>query len=235
MAPADHKRYSTVPVLYSNVLFVIIVSLAIIIKVKPPTSHALYALSESAPQPPPPTGSMQLFVLNDKEEFVCHVRAEPPLHAAPAKLLVVSYTRDPSITGPGYEARSTLKPASPEDERKFGSFLGYMKDRQKTAVIKLNGQETLLYAHPRQPARGGVEMVIYAKKTQALPPAAASAPGTSSGVGGAALASTSALSAQKPKAAAAGAGGFLSNLLGKVSCDLCLSCELCLIAKIYIY
>lgn len=73
---------------------------------------------------------MKLFVLNQTEEFVCEVDMEPALITA-SKLVVVSYTRDPDILGPKYRYECEMKPKTPDDARKYSSFMRYIIDRKK--------------------------------------------------------------------------------------------------------
>lgn len=73
---------------------------------------------------------MKLFVQNQTEEYICDVSAEPDVLNC-SKLLVVSYCRDPDITGPKYELMCVITPKSEEDERKYLSFVDYVIARKK--------------------------------------------------------------------------------------------------------
>lgn len=72
---------------------------------------------------------MDLFVLNKSEEFICRVRAKPPVTAT--KAVVISYCRDPSIPGPNWKVKLTIDIASELDIRGYSPFVKYLKDRQK--------------------------------------------------------------------------------------------------------
>lgn len=80
---------------------------------------------------------MKFFVLNQTEEFICDVRVDSAAVAG-AKLLVVSYCRDPALPGPAYEYKCKLEPKTPEDVRKYISFISYIQERKKVGTTRVS-------------------------------------------------------------------------------------------------
>jgi hypothetical protein len=94
---------------------------------------------------------MELWVINDKgvEERVTEIVLTPELTGV-GRILVTSYSRDPAVmqpsSGSNYERREVIAQAGELNAKKLSSFAGYLRDRKKAAVIKLDQGECFIVA-----------------------------------------------------------------------------------------
>jgi len=122
---------------------------------------------------------MELWVVNDKgvEERVTEIVLTPELTGV-GRLLVSTYTREPAVMQPSsssnFERREVAAQAGELNAKKLSSFAGYLRDRKKAAVIKLDQGECFIVAD----ASGSGRVFLLKKPAQvqrSAPPQAAPA------------------------------------------------------------
>lgn len=89
---------------------------------------------------------IQLFVNNEKEEFICSIKSET--NNIPNKLVVNTYSRDSHVLK--NKRTFQIRPATDVDVKKFLGFGKYLLERGKAAAINLDLNRVLYLLPPRK-------------------------------------------------------------------------------------